>query len=247
MPACRAPRCTETKLCRAHVVPAGFARTLSNSGGHNRAIRETGSKPATQPHGEFDTELLCGPCDERLGQLDQYAIQFCASLPQTGHARTGQVYRHAPFDGDTFARAMLATLWRASTSARSQFAGISLGPYADRVASVLFDDAPLTSVPEVDIVLLRYASDEHDARRFLFMPLRIRSGPLNAFTLGLGGFLVWAKFDQRPTDPIFAPFVINAATELFALTMRFEETAEYAYFRQAASVDRARVKAKRDR
>ena len=247
MPACRAPSCTETRLCRAHVVPAGFARTLSDPGGHNRAIRETGSKPATQPHGEFDPELLCGPCDERLGRLDEYAIRFCASLPQTGRARTGQVFRHASFDGDTFARAMLAILWRASACARNQFAGIGLGPYADRVASVIFDGAPLASLPEVDVVLHRYASDDHDARRFVFMPLRIRSGALNAFTLGLGGFLVWAKFDRRPTDPILAPFIINAATELLAPTVRFEEMAEYAYFRQAASVERARAEAKRDR
>lgn len=244
MPGCHAPGCAETKLCRAHVVPAGFARTLSDPGAHNRAIRRTGSKPASQPHGEFDTELLCGPCDERLGRLDEYAIRFCASLPQTGRARTGEVFRHAPFDGDTFAQAMLAILWRASASARDQFTGINLGPYADRVASVIFGGASLSSMPEAEVVLLRYASDEHDARRFIFMPLRIRSGALNAFTLGLGGFLVWAKIDRRPTNPILAPFVINAATELLAPTARFEETAEYSYFRQAGRIDRAKAAAK---
>ena len=235
---CRAPGCVRTDLCRAHVVPAGFARRLSDPGGHNRAVRSTGLTPAPQPHGEFDRDLLCRKCDERLCLYDGYAIRFCASLPATGHAQAGSVFRHAPFDGGLFARAVLAILWRASLSRREQFAGIGLGPYAQRIGAILFGDAPLASLPEVEIVLHRYASDEHDARRFVFMPLRIRSGPLNAFTVGIGGFLVWTKVDRRPTDRLPAPFVINVASELLAPIVRFEDTAEYAYFRRAARSER---------
>lgn len=83
-----------------------------------------------------------------------------------------------------------------------------------------------------------YASSDHDARKFVFMPLRIRSGALNAFTIGLGGFLVWAKIDRRPTDRLLAPFVINAASELRAPIIRFTETAEYEYFQGAARRER---------
>ena len=237
---CRAPGCEEAKLCRAHIVPAGFARTLSKPGGHNRAIRSTGSKPAKQPHGAFDDGILCRRCDGLLGRYDEYAVRFCKSLPMTRDAATGEIYRRAPFDGSLFARAMLAILWRASLSDREPFEEIALGPYQDRAGAILFGGAPLVSCPELELVLYRYASDKHDARKFVFMPLRIRSGALNAFTLGLGGFLVWIKVDQRPIDPMLAPFVVNAASELRAPIIRFEETAEYAYFQQAAHQDRRR-------
>lgn len=231
---CRAPGCTETKLCRAHIVPAGFARSLSGPGGHNKAIRSTGAKPANQPHGEFDSGILCGGCDTALGVFDQYAINFCSSLGLTPDARTAQLFEHAPFDGAQFARAVLAILWRASVSGRDQFGHIELGPYETRAAAVLFSGAPLSDFPEFEVVLNRYASSEHDTRKFVFMPLRIRSGALTAFTIGLGGFLVWAKVDQRPLDERLAPFVINAATALRAPIVRFEETAEYALFRKVS-------------
>jgi hypothetical protein len=235
---CRAPGCDEAELCRAHIVPAGFARTLSAPGGRNRAIRSTGSKAAKQPHGEFDNAILCRRCDALLGRYDDYAVRFCASLPITRGAATGEIYRRAPFDGNLFTRAMLAILWRASLSDRDQFKDVSLGPYHDPIGAILFDDAPLTDCPELALVLYRYASDDHDARKFVFMPLRIRSGALNAFTIGLGGFLVWAKVDKRPVDSLLAPYVVNAAPELRAPIVRFEETAEYAFFRQIARRDR---------
>lgn len=222
-------------------MPAGFARTLSEPGRHNKAIRSTGAKPANQPHGEFDTGILCAACDTRLGLYDEYAITFCALLPQTFDARTGQIFLHVPFDGAQFARAVLAILWRASISDRDQFRNIGLGPYEDRAAAILFSNEPLSALPEFEVVLHRYACTDHDTRKFVFMPLRIRSGPLTAFTLGLGGFLVWAKVDQRPIDKLLGPFVINAATELRAPIVRFEDSAEYAYLRAAARSDRRRA------
>ncbi|MEA3052668.1 MAG: hypothetical protein QOG72_1571 [Sphingomonadales bacterium] len=237
---CRAPGCTETSLCHAHIIPAGFARTLSDLGGHNKAIRSTGAKPAKQPHGEFDAGILCPRCDGKLGAYDEYAIRFCDSLSMTRSTATGGIFRHAPFDGPQFARAILAILWRASVSERDQFRDINLGPYRERAAAILFEEKPLSSFPEFEVVLHRYASDDHDARKFVFMPLRIRSGALNAFTIGLGGFLVWAKVDQRPIHRLLAEFVINAAFELGARIIHFEETAEYAYFQQAAQKDHRR-------
>lgn len=192
---CRAPGCNATSLCRAHIVPAGFGRTLSGPGGHNRVVRSTGSKPAKQPLGEFDNDILCSRCDARLGVLDEYPIRLCATLPQTGTGRVGEVFRHSPFDGSRFALGILAILWRASISARSQFQDVRLGPYEDRAAAVLLSGSPMSELPEYEVVLLRYASSEHDARRFVFSPHRIRSGVLNAFTMGLGGFQVYAKVD----------------------------------------------------
>ena len=225
-PVCRAPSCAATDLCRAHIVPAGFARTLSVPGGRNLAVRAAGAKAAKQPHGEFDMTILCGDCDHHLGRFDDYAIAFCASLPRTIIGQTGDVFHHSPFDGPRFARAVLAIIWRASISAREQFRGICLGKYEESAAAVLFSGASLSTMPEFEVVLSRYASGDHDTRKFVFIPLRVRSGGLTAFTIGLGGFLVWAKVDQRRTDGALAPFVINSAAQLRAPIIEFETTAE---------------------
>jgi hypothetical protein len=240
---CLAPGCTSTKLCRAHIFPRGIARTLSRPGGHNRAIRPDGSKPANQPLGAFDTEILCADCDGRLGQFDEYAVRFCTALPTTPAARTGSLFRKAEFDGSRFALAMLAILWRASVSAREEWRDTSLGPYQDRAADALFSEQGLVNIPGFQIVLMRYASSELDARKFIFHPIRIRSGPLNVYVMGVGGFQVLAKFDQRPFNTRLQPYVINGAMHLIVPHVTLEETAEFGLFADAAKAERRRQSA----
>lgn len=213
---------------------------LSRPGGHNRAIRQDGSRPANQPLGAFDTGILCADCDGRLGILDEYAVRFCASLPITSAACTGSLYRGGDIDGSRFALAMLAILWRASISARDEWRDISLGPYQARAAEALFGVNGLASVPGFQIALMRYASSEHDARRFIFHPLRIRSGPLNVYVMGVGGFQVIAKFDQRPFRPRIAPYVINDVRGLAVPHVMLEETAEFEFFTGAAKAEQRR-------
>jgi hypothetical protein len=238
---CNAPGCGSTDWCDAHIVTRGFARTLSAPGRHNRAIRADGSRKAKQPLGPFDPRVLCSACDAKLGAIDEYAIDFCRAIGTTSDARTGSPFRRAHFDGDRFCLAVLAILWRASLSSHPQWSGISLGPYEARAGEILFGHASLSALAGFEVVLMRYASSEHDARKFIFEPLRIRSGQLNVFVLGIGGFQVIAKFDQRPFDRLLQPYVINGATALNAIHVRLEETAEYAYFQRAAAADRRRT------
>lgn len=237
---CRAPECDATKLCKAHIIPQGFARPLSGADGHNKAVRAGGAKPANQPLGPFDLNILCSGCDGKLGVFDEYAINFCASLPTTRTAPTGSLYRRPEFDGPTFARAMLAILWRASISAREEWAEIALGRYEPIIGDILFGLSDLCDFPEIEIALLRYASTDHDARKFTFNPLRIQSGSLNVFSVGLGGFQVLAKIDRRPFHEQMRHYIVNASTSLVAPHVRFEETAEYAFFQLAAQADQHR-------
>lgn len=242
-----APSCNATDLCRAHIIPQGFARTLSGHGGHNRVVRASGSKPANQPLGSFDTEILCGPCDARLGLLDGYAIEFSAGIASTPAMKLGTPYSVARFDGDHFAKAMLAILWRASISRRPEWADIALGPYEAVAASILFGSANLSAGGCIEIVLMRYASSDHDARKFIFNPIRIRSGDLNIFVFGVGGFQVLAKFDKRPFHAWLLPYIINGGGSLATIHMPLEQTAEFQLMVGAAAADRRRSKAARSR
>lgn len=237
---CHAPGCTATVLCRAHIVPQGFARTLSEPGGHNRAVRATGSKPANQPNGQFDPAILCGPCDGRLGLFDAYAIDFCDALPRSVNERTGSPLQREPFDGTHFAKAMLAILWRASISARVEWSDISFGPYEGQAADILFGDNSLADQDIFEIVLLRYASRHLDTRKFIFHPIHIRSGPLNMYAMGVGGFLVLTKVDQRSFHTPMRPYLIAGASRLETVHIRFEETGEFDFFRRAAAEERKR-------
>jgi hypothetical protein len=237
---CFGPCCDSTSFCKAHIIPQGFARTLSGPTGHNLAVSHDGAKPANQPLGPFDQQILCANCDGKLGVFDQSAIGYCNSLPMTGSAPTGRMFQGGAFNGATFSLAMLAILWRASISSRAEWAGISLGRYENQAAAVLFGQAELTSFPVFDVIVMRYASTDHDARKFIFPLLRIRSAGLNVFSWGVGGFQVLAKIDQRPFDRRLRPFIVNKAEALVVPHVRLEETAEFAFFNEAARADRRR-------
>jgi hypothetical protein len=237
---CRAPGCSSVVFCKAHIVPRGFARLLSSPGGHNRAIHGTGADYAKQTLGDYDLGILCGPCDSKLGPYDDCAIDLCRSIPSTHRGRPGSIFAHEPFDGATFARAILAILWRASLSTRPSWDQVDLGPYLDPTGRILYEGADLATMPEFQLVLGRYVSRDHDAKRFIFYPLRIRNEHFNAYAFGLCGFQVIAKFDKRPMPPPFADLVVNEATSLRAYLVALEDTAEYTTFRTSAALERAR-------
>lgn len=235
---CHAPECSEHKLCKAHIFPRGLARDLSPKGGHNRIITTEGSRAAGQPLGEFDPSILCSDCDNVLGRFDDYAVETCRQIDWTRVGRTGELFSHAPFDGDLFARFVLAVLWRASISKRMSWSGIKLGPYEERAATLLFDGKLPVELPGYEVVLGRYASENHDARKFYSIPVRFRSPHFNAFSFAAGGFQVIAKFDQRPFPGMFQDLVINGRSNLTAYLTRLEETVEFKLLLECAQAER---------
>lgn len=138
---------------------------------------------------------------------------------------------------------MLAILWRASISRRPEWEDITLGPQEALAAEVLFGAAGLADAASIEIALTRYASSDHDARKFIFNPVRIRSGELNVIVFGVGGFQVLAKVDKRPFHRLLRPYIINGATTLTTIHMPLEQTAEFQFMMDAASTERRRRKA----
>lgn len=71
----------------------------------------------------------------------------------------------------------------------------ALGRYEHVAAERLYSGAKLAAQAIFEFAILRYASSELDPRKFIFHPIRIRSGELNEYALGVGVFLVIAKVD----------------------------------------------------
>lgn len=244
---CKCPGCQSTSFCDAHIIPAGFARTLSEPSGHNIALSAMGSKRAKEQHGYFDPAILCRTCDGLLGKFDEYAIDFCKTLQMTSTLRTGEAYTKAHFKGEQFAKFALAVIWRASISDRPEWKQISLGRYEAVIAGILFGESELHAAGDLEVAMFRFTSPDHDARRFIYQPLKLRSGDLNMFSFGAGGFQILVKADRRPIHRFLRTSVINSATRLTCYTLRFEETAEHDYMLGVGEIDRSRMRSKRER
>ena len=77
--------------------------------------------------GEYDRDILCRDCDNKLGVFDDYAIDVCRAFKKK-HTRDGKLFAILNVDDDKLAKFILAVLWRASISKRESFFGIRLGP-----------------------------------------------------------------------------------------------------------------------
>ena len=105
-----------------------FARYLGEGGGPNVLMSMSRVRQAKPQLGEYDSQILCASCDGKLGVFDGYAVEVFRSF-QSEHrvVAAGTEYEFAPFDGDKFAKALLAILWRGSITKSESFRLIDLG------------------------------------------------------------------------------------------------------------------------
>lgn len=228
---CRGLGCTSSTLIKAHIIPAGFGRIIRGKG-PNMSISIEKATEAKPQLGEFDTQILCKDCDHKLGAFDDYAIETARKFESEHKNFSNELFEVANFDGDKFAKFVLAVLWRASISKREAFSNVSLGPYEARARDVLFDRTALGKLDAFEVLVQRYTSDHFDMHGLYTLPARTEFLNLNTYWFSLTGFRIIAKFDGRPLRPELKQFIVNGKNVLRGLFLEFESTPEWKNFRE---------------
>lgn len=214
---------------------------------HNMQVSLENAKP-TQ-HGVYDRNILCAECDGKLGAYDDYALEVCRRF-EAQHKTDGDVFSLSDVDGDKFAKFVLAVLWRASISSRSEFGKISLGQYEDVARDVLFNNKPLTDVPAFQVIVARYRRVEgFDILRVYTSPSRVSNLGVNGWGFAISGFRIVAKIDKRawPGMPAEAAkaFFVNGSDALRGFFVDFEGSVEHRAAAAMALAQRARQQVKK--
>lgn len=226
-PVCRAPGCSSTALCKAHIIPRGFAKDVQRGGDPNLRLTPDGSSRAKPPLGDYDTTILCGDCDRLLGQLDQYALETFKRLDDVPR-RIGQMIQLPGVDGDRVAQFVLSVIWRASISRREPYTKISLGPYEARAGEVSFGRTAVAALPEYELLAFRYHSnDRFDPRRFYSAPTHEKSEGMNMVSIALAGVRLMAKIDKRALHETVRPMVVNGNDTLHALVVDYQSGQDF--------------------
>jgi hypothetical protein len=223
---CNGLNCSSTDLINAHIIPAGFGRIIRGDG-PNMSLSITEAIQANPQLGEFDKTILCRDCDRKIGLLDEYAIEVCAKFDKR-HRRTGPDTFEIPnFEGEKFAKFVLAVLWRASISNRKTFSQIKLGPYQDLARDIIFDAHPMKSLPAFKVLLARYTSKYLDMKGIYTIPTTTKYDGLRFYWFMLTGFRVMAKLDNRPLKSTVESLAINDSTSAIGPFLEFEQTPEF--------------------
>jgi len=221
-PKCR--NCGEKKTIRAHIVPAWFGRELLRSGKSFVELRPKSAK--SKQTGLFDKEILCGVCDKKLGVYDEYAATVFKRFPSHAIIRNGQ-FRLDNVDCDKLVSFVASVLWRASISKHEQCKDVNLDSWEDKLRKVIFNEAPLASIPQFQVLMIRYTSHITDPANIYSLPVRATGMDVNCYGMALKGFRILAKVDANPFSDDFTQIVINGKTYLYGIDQLFEKTTEF--------------------
>jgi len=147
----------QTELIKAHIIPECFYRLDLYSGEIPRLVSNTaGTYPKRAPIGVYDENILCGPCDQEIGIYDQHACellirnvgQFSKRLSDDGRP----MFLSVPhFDYNKLKLFLMSILWRAGISDQKFFDRVSLGPFLDKLHSMIVNKDPLAIVKHLPV------------------------------------------------------------------------------------------------
>lgn len=132
--------CKQDKdLIKAHVLPRRFY--IKDSSGVYQGIHKDGTYKNWQC-GFYDKDILCGDCDNILGQYDNEAYKLLLNI-DTKIQKTewngikAYHYKKEEFDYEKIRKFFIALIWRASISKGGFNGVVDLGKYEDIALEIL--------------------------------------------------------------------------------------------------------------
>ena len=110
------------------------------------------------PVGEYDTEILCGKCDKKLGVFDKYFIELSRSnFNLTRKEWEGHEYFICEeYNHKLFYQFFISLLWRASISKRDMFKNIKLGSYENLFEEYILNELGNPNFGNIEIIMGKY-------------------------------------------------------------------------------------------
>ncbi len=134
------------KFVESHIIPEAFFRDMSPDGTAMIFSAEPGVMPKRAPTGIYDTDMLCASCDNGLGKLDQYGIEYSRrpldEMPVVHRKDQYRVHRSADVDCGRLKLFLLSVLWRAHWSRQPFYSAVDIGPAELGIKRLLLRNDP---------------------------------------------------------------------------------------------------------
>lgn len=201
-PTAQCLQCGSTPTIRAHLIPLAFSRDVI--GDSKNFALTMGMTPRFQPvqAGKYDDGLLCRPCDNTLGNNENYARETFAQLREV---TTEKLYKHvgvSPISGDRLIRFAAGIAWKFAAT-KPEYGRINIGPYCDLLRFAAFGG---DLSPAIDMFMVRLRADRFE-ESFFRQPKPDRHYGINFVRMTMGGFILFLKIDQRPNPAVSLPEV----------------------------------------
>ncbi len=164
--------CKQNKPLReSHIFPEWLYKPLYDDN-HRFFVLSTDAnkRRGTRPKGIYE-KLFCSECEQRFSRWEGYARNVFFELPLKVIEDDGAVV----FSGLEYTPLKLfqmSLIWRASIASRHEMHKIDLGPHAERIRKMLFEDRP-GEVYEYGSILMLPALSQELMQQFVYPPERL--------------------------------------------------------------------------
>lgn len=187
----------DNKLAKSHIIPEAF---YSYAFPKNEGIVVSKDEYRKRlPIGVYDKTILCGNCEKLFQNWDDYGNQFfhnMLSRPDSKIEKNDKVlaYVFNSIDYKKLSLFIISVLWRASVSQESFFDEVKLGPFEEKIKSLLLND----STSEINNFPIIIGLFNFSDNRALHPPHRIRIDIVNHYKLYFFNAEALIKVDSRP-------------------------------------------------
>lgn len=157
--------------------------------------------------GLFDSEILCGRCDHKIGRFEGHAFKSLTKARKSAPHLYG-FSEVEQFDGNQFLRFCSGLLWKYSVT-KEEFGRIDLGSYQEILRQIAFNGADIPESIDAFLILLkRFPSDTKVISYRAPLPILLEG--LDFIRFWVGGFVVFVKLDERQYDSSnYSPYFIR--------------------------------------
>lgn len=220
-----------TKLIEAHIFP----KSMFSPTGDNKLINFKTYRAIRRPTGAYDKHILCGDCDNKIGNnfegraktilLDRQGLTRGTIKSNSRNEPDIVVYTlDKKDDADTLNRFFLGVLWKASISTLDDFAALSLGPYEAKVKQCLIDMS--RDYSDFFSVSLSYLNNLEE-KILLYHPKKIKIEGINYYSFIMARHKVLMKVDKRPTPAGLKASILSKENDIAMIETQLQDINEY--------------------
>lgn len=233
----------DRKLVDAHIIPRSLY-PLDHDRSGIRILSSREGLPRRSQTGEYDSGLVCAPCEKRFDPWDDYAPRLLTAEVTnrvSGDDGEALAYILTEVDYPRIKLFFLSLLWRMGATTRPMFQHVKLGPHERTLARMILAGDP-GGVDDFTVVLRRFI-DPIGAKAMLDPhPQRVEG--LRTYRLYVPGYTVAMKVDSRPASGVLKDFALKPGEPWIVLLADFTKSTEMRVVNKVMHQYRLREKAK---
>ena len=189
----------DKKLIEAHIIPRCQLQALNSPSGPMVLVSKDLHAKRLQT-GQYDDKILCADCDNKFAPWEDDTADLlvrAGAYDQFRQAKPGEnFYTIQDYDYASLKLCLLSILWKMSVSDRDVFKDVRLGKFEATIRRMLLDKNP-GRTDEFPMAICRLVGELDSST---LRPTRpIKDEGVNAYELGLPGYVAFIKVDKRPT------------------------------------------------